>query len=158
MYLYCHTWATFIAVLSSYPRRRWLTLTQSIVYYLYSLQLLRVPLGSSTHCLVLTDCKTYGYMVVCCHEIPEYLHTRHCRTLYTLVLYTVLNMTGLIVGGCTTKPHTEMLFSHILTLCRHSITVLPTTRRVVFMTRRCVNHFEYLMLGLQPYYEGYAYF
>ena len=110
--------------------------------------------GSFTHCLVLTDCKTYGYMVVCCHEIQEYLHTRHCRTLYTLVLYTVLNITGLIVGGCTTKPHTEMLFSHILTLCRHSITVLPATPRVAFMTRRCVNHFEYLCVRIATLLRG----
>ena len=112
--------------------------------------------GTLTHHLVLTDCKTYGYMAhMLSRDVTRATSTNAPprNTVYTCTAYcTKLNRTY-SWGLFQQTSHTDIV-QHILTLCRHSICVLPTTQRVVFMTPRCVNHLEYLCVRIATLLRG----
>ena len=111
--LYCLNWATFIVVLSRFPYWcRRLTLIQSRVYYLYSLQLLRVSLGNCTHRLVLTDYKIYGYIAhMLSRDTKVSTYSLLRNTVYTYTAYCTKLNKELMDGDCTITPHTRILFS-----------------------------------------------
>lgn len=114
----------------------------------------------------LQDIRLYNsYVVTRCYKVVLY----HCDDIFIISTYLLLQNTVSICTEHCTK-HNRINYSwglfqqtshidivwNILTLCRHSIYVLPTTQRVV-LTPRCVNHLEYLWVRIATSYE-YVYF